>query len=115
MRGLTSDRQSELAASLAEPFHQPALLEQGQGQRQQQQPRPDDTVGASDPSVHDSERSFDMNPQRFDPVSGSQIPDPDLGPLRGGPVKHDSPSEVSRNEVMQHVDSNLQGSLRATL
>ena len=119
MRGLTDDKQAELAASLAEPFRQPAsrgAQDQRQQQQQHQHQGPDDVaVGASDPSVQGSEPSFELNPQRFDSESGSQMPDPDLGSLRGQSVKHDSPSDVSRNEVMQHVDSNLQGSLRATL
>ncbi len=117
MRGLTDQKQAELAASLAEPFQQPGLSGQ-------QQPRPEGpAVGgtlepgsAEDPSAHSSDRSFELNPQRFDPDSGSS-PDPSLhaGPARGGPVKHDSPSEVSRDELALHVDPGLQGSLRATL
>ena len=130
MRGLTDDKQAQLAASLAEPFQPPGSQQQQQqqrpgqqqqGQQQQQQLRTDASEGpfgpdSADPSVHDSERSFELNPQRFDPESGSS-PDPSLhaGPHRGGPVKHDSPSEVSREELDHQLDSTLQGSLRATL
>ena len=124
MRGLTDAKQAQLAASLAEPFEQaPARHQVGHDQRHQhqQQPRPDGgTNGASepgsgDPSAHGSDRSFELNPQRFDPDSGAfPDPDPQLGTPRG-PVKHDSASEVSRGELEQHVDSTLQGSLRAAL
>ena len=130
MRGLSDGKQAELAASLAEPFRQPAAEgqdppEQQQEQQQQQQPRPEGAIvgggapepgSAEDPSAHSSDRSFELNPQRFDPDSGSS-PDPSLhaGPHHGGPVKRDGPSEVSRDELALHVDSGLQGSLRATL
>jgi hypothetical protein len=134
MRGLSDERQAELAASLAEPFRQPDApqpqQQQGQQQhgqqqrqqqqRQQQQQNPDTVTGVSepssaDPSVHDSERSFELNPRRFDPESGS-VPDPDphVGSPRGGPVKHDSPSEVNRDEDQPDMDSTLQGSMLAT-
>ena len=123
MRGLSDNKQAELAASLAEPFQQPGShlqqhLQQQHGQQQQQsQPRPDAASGVSepgstDPSVHDSERSFELNPGRFDSESGSAL---DLDPHVGGPVKHGSPSEVSREELEHQLDSTLQGSMRATL
>ncbi len=122
MRGLTDQTQAELAASLAEPFQQPAAQRQDPRQEQQQRPEGAGVGGASepgsaeDPSAHSSDRSFELNPQRFDPDSGSS-PDPSLhaGLHRGGPVKHDSPSGVSRDELALHVDPGLQGSLRATL
>ena len=128
MRGLSNEKQAELAASLAEPFKQPDVRqqqqqsqhEQQQRQQQGQQQRPHAAAGVSepgsaDPSVHDSERSFELNPQRFDPESGS-VPDPDphMGPSRGGPVKHDSPSEVNKIEEDPDMDSTLQGSMLAT-
>ena len=124
MRGLSDGKQAELAASLAEPFQQQPTAHWQDLRQQQQQPRPEgfpvggaSELGSGDPSAHGSDRSFELNPQRFDPDSGSS-PDPSMHagpPPRGGPVKHDSPSEVSREELSHVVDAGLQGSLRATL